>query len=372
MVDQLHALHASAERLRGIVESLEPSQLTDPAYPREWTIADTLSHLGSGAVIMRATLDAVVSGAPLAEGFNQSVWDEWNAKSPADQAAGVVVADRAFLERVEALTDDERASLQFPFGPMTLGLAEALGMRLNEHAVHTWDVEVVLDPTAVIPEQSAEVILGSLPMIARFAAKDDGDGATSRSDQPTCPAVPRDDRRRERALTPGAGDGPAVELPAESFVRLVYGRLDADHTPADVDAAAIAALRPLFPASDRPLLRRSGGGRPAARRRARATSSRRCRRRQRQSSGRSAWGDAASMTRQQRQVDQLRALCGAGQVGRAVDLAFEHFATFGRDDRCRRASRRGVESTVGEATRTTARRTARHDVPDQQPARPRR
>lgn len=39
------------------------------------------------------------------------------------------------------------------------------------------------------------------------------------------------------------------------------------------------------------------------------------------------------MSRQQRQVDQLRALCAAGHVARAVDLAFEHFATFGRDDR---------------------------------------
>ncbi len=39
------------------------------------------------------------------------------------------------------------------------------------------------------------------------------------------------------------------------------------------------------------------------------------------------------MTRQQRQIDELRALCAAGQVARAVDLAFEHFATFGRDER---------------------------------------
>jgi hypothetical protein len=39
------------------------------------------------------------------------------------------------------------------------------------------------------------------------------------------------------------------------------------------------------------------------------------------------------MTRRQRQIDQLRALCAAGHVARAVDLAFEHFATFGRDER---------------------------------------
>jgi hypothetical protein len=39
------------------------------------------------------------------------------------------------------------------------------------------------------------------------------------------------------------------------------------------------------------------------------------------------------MTRQQRHIDQLRALCAAGHVARAVDLAYEHFATFGRDER---------------------------------------
>ncbi|MCU1502151.1 MAG: hypothetical protein JWM12_1505 [Ilumatobacteraceae bacterium] len=248
MIEQLHALHASVERLRGIVESLAPSQLTQAAYPSEWTIADTLSHLGSGAVIMLATLDAVVSGRPVADGFNQSVWDEWNAKSPADQAAGVVAADHALLERVGALTEEQQASLQFPFGPMSLGLPEALGMRLNEHALHTWDVEVVLDPTAVLSEQSARVILGSLPMIARFAAKDDGveRNVTIRTSEPSQQFV-LVTGAGSVSLIPGVGDGPIVELPAESFVRLVYGRLDAGHTPADIDAAKIAALRPLFP-----------------------------------------------------------------------------------------------------------------------------
>ena len=38
------------------------------------------------------------------------------------------------------------------------------------------------------------------------------------------------------------------------------------------------------------------------------------------------------MTRRQRQLDELAALCDSGRVARAVDLAFEHFASFGRDD----------------------------------------
>jgi hypothetical protein len=39
------------------------------------------------------------------------------------------------------------------------------------------------------------------------------------------------------------------------------------------------------------------------------------------------------VSRHQRQLDELRALCRSGRVGRAVDLAFEHFACFGHDER---------------------------------------
>ncbi|MCU1502419.1 MAG: hypothetical protein JWM12_1773 [Ilumatobacteraceae bacterium] len=38
------------------------------------------------------------------------------------------------------------------------------------------------------------------------------------------------------------------------------------------------------------------------------------------------------MSRRQRQLDELRELCRCGAVLRAIDLAFEHFAHFGRDD----------------------------------------
>jgi hypothetical protein len=38
------------------------------------------------------------------------------------------------------------------------------------------------------------------------------------------------------------------------------------------------------------------------------------------------------MSRRQRQCNELRDLCSAGAVGRAIDLAFEHFALFGRDE----------------------------------------
>ena len=38
------------------------------------------------------------------------------------------------------------------------------------------------------------------------------------------------------------------------------------------------------------------------------------------------------MSRRQRQHDELCALCTSGVFVRALDLAFEHFADFGRDE----------------------------------------
>ncbi|HEY1739196.1 MAG TPA: hypothetical protein VGI86_10820, partial [Acidimicrobiia bacterium] len=41
---------------------------------------------------------------------------------------------------------------------------------------------------------------------------------------------------------------PDVELPAEAFIRLVYGRLDADHTPPSVHSTVdLSELRAAFP-----------------------------------------------------------------------------------------------------------------------------
>ena len=50
-------------------------------------------------------------------------------------------------------------------------------------------------------------------------------------------------------LAPGEpGQASDLELPAEGLCRLVYGRLDPDHTPAFTgDAALLDTLRAVFP-----------------------------------------------------------------------------------------------------------------------------
>jgi uncharacterized protein (TIGR03083 family) len=254
VTDQLDVLRASVVRLNAIIEGFDADQLRLQAYPEEWTVADVLAHLGSGAVIMHAELDACVAGEELAAGLAARVEDEWNAKTPDAKVADGLIADRALLDRIESLDDGERARVHFPFGPVTLDLAGGVGARLNEHALHTWDVEVVLDPNATLPGDAASCVIDNLGLIVQFVGKPTGTEHQV--------LVHTFDPVRELTLSLGAdavslapSEAPTtqnraaanLELPAEAFVRLVYGRLDPAHTPpfrGDID---LDELRRAFP-----------------------------------------------------------------------------------------------------------------------------
>ena len=148
MAELLAALESSVARLASLVQGLPPEQLKDQSYASQWSIADVLSHLGAGAVIMRRGIDAAASGDAVEDGFNQLVWDEWNAKTPDAKASDALVADRALVDRLRATTDDERASFKFSLGPMVLAYDRFVTLRLSEHVLHTWDIEVALHPDA--------------------------------------------------------------------------------------------------------------------------------------------------------------------------------------------------------------------------------
>jgi uncharacterized protein (TIGR03083 family) len=245
----LDALRSSVERLRNLAAPMSEEELTAGAYPTEWTVAQVLSHLGSGAVIMQRRLEDALAGQDTPDDFAPGVWDTWNAKGPVAQRDDALAADAALLARIEAVPPDERNEFSSAMGPMTLGFSQFVGMRLNEHAFHTWDIEVVADPAATIPVPVAALVVDNLELVARFTGKPTGDSSTV--------TVATTDPQRgftvaltpdAVALTPGAAAAsPNVELPAEAFARLVYGRLDAEHTPAGEHGPALDLLRRLFP-----------------------------------------------------------------------------------------------------------------------------
>ena len=173
MTTRLDALRSSVDRLAALVRPLG-ADVRRHAYPSEWTIADVLSHLGSGAVIMTRNIDDAVAGRSAPDGFNASVWDEWNAKSPEEQAADSLTVDGTCTERLERLTPDQRASIRVALGPMELAFDQIVGMRLNEHLLHEWDVAVALDPSATLAADGTEQVVDNLELIGRFAAKPAG------------------------------------------------------------------------------------------------------------------------------------------------------------------------------------------------------
>jgi uncharacterized protein (TIGR03083 family) len=246
---RVEALRSSVARLGGLASTMADADLTRPAYPADWKIADVLSHIGSGAIIMLRRLEDTLAGTDTPDDFAPGVWDAWNAKAPAAQRDDALAADAALLERIDRVTDRERDRFSMGMGPMSLDFDAFVGMRLNEHAFHTWDIEVVVDPAATIPEPVAAVVVDNLEMIARYTAKPSGDTAT------ITVATTKPPRRFTVALTPEsvtftpttAEAAADLDLTAEAFARLVYGRLDPRHTPRNDDDPGLDKLRRVFP-----------------------------------------------------------------------------------------------------------------------------
>lgn len=249
--DPIAVLRASHDRLAAIVAGLAADQVTAPAYPTEWSIAQVLSHLGSGAEIMALAFDAGRTGSqPPGREANQPIWDRWNAKAPSDQVRDGIESDRQLVARFEALDADQRARLRFASFAGEVDAARLARLRLSEHGVHTWDVAVALEPAAVIGPESVGLVVDSLGAVARFSGV--------ANDESTVVRVTTTDPDRVFTLALDApvtleadGDTPAtatVTLPAEAFVRLVYGRLDPAHTPPlTISGIELDDLRRTFP-----------------------------------------------------------------------------------------------------------------------------
>ena len=231
MTDQLEVLRTSVVRLRGIVEGLDPGQLAAPAYPTEWTIADVLSHLGSGAVIFQRWFDDALAGRelpPVLPNPSGPSGKRSQRKRRRPTSSPPTKSSWSVCGHLPTTTGPGSSS---PCGAMTFDFAGFVGLRLNEHALHTWDIEVALDPGAAVAPGSAGLVVDNLQMMVRFTGKPTGTEHTV--------AVRTSEPRRDFVIVIGADavllepaepvDEPDLLIPAEAFIRLVYGRLDPGH-----------------------------------------------------------------------------------------------------------------------------------------------
>jgi uncharacterized protein (TIGR03083 family) len=232
------ALRHSHDALAGLVAPLGPDQLGLRSYCTEWTVARVLSHLGSGAEIALLSLRAALAGdPPLDPESFPPIWDRWNAKSPEVQASDALAVDEDLVAALEGLDDAELDSLHVPLFGMEFDAAGLVGLRLGEHALHTWDVAVSLDPAARVLPGSVELLIDRVPLLAGFVGQPSKAGVG-----PSRVAVHTTESERQFLLEIGdrvtvspAVESPVdatVELPAEALLRLIYGRLDPETTPA--------------------------------------------------------------------------------------------------------------------------------------------
>ena len=250
-------LRAGHDELTAYVSKLEPDDLTRTSAADEWTVAQVLSHLGSGAEIQLAQLTAGRDGTPSpGDDFNPGVWARWDAMAPGEQAAGFAESNNRLVEAYEALDARQRAQVRvdLKFLPAPVDVTTAARMRLSEFAFHHWDVVATADPRAHVSPDAVPLLLDHFGgMLGWMGRTESLHGAEHRL------AVRLTDLDRSLGLhlgdtveltdPPAEPDG-TLTLPAEALLRLVYGRLKPGDDTGGVSVTGTLSLddlRRVFP-----------------------------------------------------------------------------------------------------------------------------
>lgn len=245
------AYRRSHDEFSGQVASFSGSDLQRASGAAGWSVAQVLSHLGSSSEIALATLRtgaADPSAAPAA-------WARWDAMPPNEQARGFTRAEGELVAALEALDDEQLASRKVDLGflPLPVSIGKFVSMRLSEVGLHRWDVDVAFGYDATVTSYLVPILLEDIPSMAPMLAR------APESSGVIMFKLSEPDRTLSLHLTDeavtmtqtGFDDAPSVvEMPAESFVRLVSGRLGPLHTPKSVSLRgrfSLDDIRRVFP-----------------------------------------------------------------------------------------------------------------------------
>lgn len=254
-VTVIETIEEVSSELAAFVATLDPADHTKQSVCSEWSVAQVLSHLGSGAEISFAGLEAALTGTTLAEDFNQGVWARWDAMAPAEQVQSFLTSDATLVSRLANLSAAELATpIPLSFLPEPTDITFFSLLRLHELALHAWDVHASFDPDATVDAHAAGLLsswpfpfMGHLAQLDASTAR--GDVALDLSD----PEVHLGLHLGEDAsLSVGeCTSSNVLSMPAESWLRLYTGRLSPERTPSSVklESASITLddLRALFP-----------------------------------------------------------------------------------------------------------------------------
>lgn len=250
-------LHAGHDTLAGLVTGLSDEELTGPTGASEWDVSQVLSHLGSGAEINRAAVQAALDGEPNpGMDFARSVWTRWDSASRRERLDGFLREDVALLALYDSVADRDELRIDMGFLPAPVDVATAARFRLTEFALHSWDVRVGFDPAAALTPAEAERISPLVGQMVRMLGKPeaaDGAGTVIRvttAEPEEVLALHLGESVSVGADEAGQRADGTLSLPAEAWIRLTTGRLGPAHTPASVTATGatdLDVLRRVFP-----------------------------------------------------------------------------------------------------------------------------
>ncbi|MGW3149537.1 maleylpyruvate isomerase N-terminal domain-containing protein [Streptomyces sp. NPDC001177] len=252
------AFRTEHDTLAEVVSSFSEDDLARPSGATRWDVSEVLSHLGSGAEITHAALQATLDGKPIpGRDLLETIWDKWNAMTRRQRASRFLDANRTLTALYESLDAHTREIVRIDVGflPAPVDLATAVRLRLSELALHSWDVRVAFDEHAALaPTATNQLLHGSPDLIGWLGKSERLDGKhevihVTTSGPASVFALRLDARISVDFDVADEPDGTLV-LPAEAWLRLVAGRLAPRHTPSGIittGAADIDLLRRVFP-----------------------------------------------------------------------------------------------------------------------------
>ena len=257
----LDALKREDQALRQEVESQPASYAEQESFCSDWKNYQVISHLGSGAEIFQRTLESALDGREaLSPDARQAIWSYFDGLSP--QEVYPQYRDRIgkLIAYLEALPESKQNEIVPTFAG-NLPLPRALLTRLNEMALHVWDLRVKRDASARLDEKAAALLLpmvvDRLPNRAKREGLDELRGRPVGFDisGPASSQFTLNPGTENATVEHGLPSNAAftVKMSAEAFQRLVSGREPIDKAvkvgtaTVSGDTSSMTALNKVFP-----------------------------------------------------------------------------------------------------------------------------
>jgi uncharacterized protein (TIGR03083 family) len=231
----LRQSRAEYDSLLAYLEQLPPEGWTEQSACKDWQVYQVVSHIGSQPEIVGGAIkSAVTGGEPMTDEQRKAIWAHFDSLQPHEVLPAFRKNNDDYYKLLDSFGDAELGrTIPWFIGPAPM--AVVLASRLNEQALHQWDVRWARDKRAKLTPEAVPTLI-ELNLMPQFAAR------LAKPDQaPRLAGKPIQFLLRdpEDTITVEASqDGTTVshtratspaltaELSAEAFARLIWGRYD--------------------------------------------------------------------------------------------------------------------------------------------------